>query len=64
MYGQSLGDREKFIALIRSLKVGDKVKLVLYREKKTRNVELTLPERPIFPGDFPSDTPRSLLLEK
>jgi S1-C subfamily serine protease len=62
--GQSLGDPEKFITLIRSLKVGDKLKLVVYREKKTRNVELTLPERPILPGDLPSDAPRSLLLEK
>jgi S1-C subfamily serine protease len=59
--GQSLVDPEKFIKLVRSLKVGDKVNLSLYREMKTRNVELALPERPILPGDLPSDLPRSSL---
>ena len=62
--GQALGDPEKFITLLRSLKVGDKMNLLLYRELKTRNVELTLPERPILQGDLPSDIPRSLQLER
>ena len=47
--GQSLNDVEKFAKLIRSLKVGDKIRLKLYREKKTREVEFILPERPILP---------------
>ena len=62
--GQSLGDPEKFIALIHSLKVGDRVNLVLFREMKTRKVDLILPERPILPGDLPSDIPRSLQLQR
>ena len=64
MNGESLADPEKFIKLVRSLKVGDKVNLLLYRQMKTLNVELTLPERPILPRDLPTDIPRSLLLEK
>ena len=57
--GQSLDDSEKFLKVVRSLKVGDKVNLSLFREMKSRNVEFTLPERPILPGDLPSDIPRS-----
>jgi len=49
--GQSLNDAKKFVELIRSLKVGDKIHLTLYREKKTRKVEFILPERPILPHD-------------
>ncbi len=59
--GESLDDSEKFLKVVRSLKVGDKVTLSLYHEMKTRNVEFTLPERPILPGDLPSDIPRSSL---
>jgi hypothetical protein len=40
------------VKLIRSLKVGDKVRLTLYREKKTEKVEFSLPERPILPSDL------------
>jgi S1-C subfamily serine protease len=50
--GQSLNDAEKFVELIRSLKVGDRIHLTLYREKKTRKVEFILPERPILPHDL------------
>jgi S1-C subfamily serine protease len=49
--GQSLDDPDKVRKLIRSLKVGDKVQLTLYRDQKTRKVEFVLPERPILPGD-------------
>jgi serine protease Do len=61
--GQPLDDPEKFMKLIRSLQVGDKLNLTLYREMKTRKVELTLPERPILPGDLPPDTPRYQMSE-
>jgi serine protease Do len=61
--GQSLDEPEKLMKLVRSLKVGDKVNLTLYREMKTRQVEFDLPERPILAGDFPSGTPRDLLPE-
>ena len=50
--GQSLDEPEKFVELIRSFKVGDKVRLTLYRENETRMVEFSLPERPILPGDL------------
>jgi S1-C subfamily serine protease len=61
--GQPLDGPEKFMKLIRSLQVGDKWNLTLYREMKTRKVELTLPERPILPGDLPPDTPRYQMSE-
>jgi S1-C subfamily serine protease len=60
MNGQSLDDPKKFAELVRSLKVGDKVHLTLYREKETRKVEFTLPERPILPGDLRSSTSATL----
>jgi S1-C subfamily serine protease len=59
--GQSLDDQEKLMKLVRSLKVGDKVSLILFRDMKTRSVEFHLPERPILPGDLPPDIPRSSL---
>lgn len=51
--GQSLSDLEKFFTFVWSLKVGDKVRLVIFREGKTLKVEFVLPERPILPGDLP-----------
>jgi S1-C subfamily serine protease len=59
--GQPLDDPEKLLKLIRSLKVGDKVNLTIYREMKTRRVEFNLPERPILVGDLPPDASRHLL---
>jgi S1-C subfamily serine protease len=59
--GQSLDDPEKLMKLVRSLKVGDKVSLTLFRDLKTRRVEFDLPERTIRPGDLPPDTLRSSL---
>jgi putative serine protease PepD len=61
MNGESLDTSEKLMKMVRSLKVGDKVSLTLYRDLKTRHVEFELPERPILPGTFPLDTPRSSL---
>ena len=59
--GQALDDQEKLMKLVRSLKVGDKVSLTLFRDMKTRSVELHLPERPILPRGLHTDTPRSSL---
>ena len=59
--GQSLDDPEKFLKLVRSLKIGDKLNLTLYRGTKTRKLEFELPERPILMGDLPPDTPRDLM---
>jgi S1-C subfamily serine protease len=61
--GQSLDNSEKLMKVVRSLKVGDKVNLTLYRGMKSRTVEFDLPERPILTGDLPPDTPRELLPE-
>ena len=61
--GQPLDDPGKLLKLIRSLKIGDKLNLTLYRGGKTRTVEFDIPERPILAGDLPPDTPRELLPE-
>jgi S1-C subfamily serine protease len=61
--GQSLDAPETLVKLVRSLKIGDKMSLAIYREGKTRTVEFDLPERPILVGDLPPDTPRDLLPE-
>jgi len=58
--GQSLDDPKKFVKLVRSLKVGDKVHLTLYREQKTRKVEFILLERPVLPGDLRFSTSSTL----
>jgi S1-C subfamily serine protease len=50
--GQPLDEHDKFVKLIRSLNVGDKVRLTLYRDKKTEKVEFSLPERPLLPSDL------------
>ena len=59
--GQSLDDPEKLMKIVRSLKVGDKVSLTLFRDMKTRRVEFHLPERTILPRDLALDTSRSSL---
>lgn len=50
--GQSLDDPEKYIKFVQSLRVGDEVRLHLYREGKIRIVEFHIVERPILPGDL------------
>lgn len=58
--GKALDDTEKFAQFMRILKVGDTVRLTLYHDGTTRQVEFKLPERPILPGDVPSDSRRAL----
>ncbi len=58
--GKELDDTEKFAQFVRTLKVGDTVRLTLYHDGTTRQVEFTLPERPILPGDVPPDSRRAL----
>jgi len=58
--GKELDDTEKFTQFVRTLKVGDTVRLTLYHDGTTRQVEFTLPERPILPGDVPPDGRRAL----
>jgi len=50
--GQPLNDHEKYTKFVQSLKVGDKIRLNLYREGKIRVVEFHVVERPILPGDL------------
>lgn len=50
--GQPLNDHEKYTKFVQSLKVGDKVRLNLYREGKIRVVAFHVVERPILPGDL------------
>jgi len=59
--GQKLDDTDKTAAVIKSLKVGEKVRLGVFREGETFEAEFTLPERPILPGDLPPEDRRSLL---
>ncbi len=56
--GESMDEPEKLLKLVRSLKIGEKLNLTLYRGGKTRTVEFDVPERPILAGDLPPDTPR------
>lgn len=58
--GRALDDAEKFAHFVRTLKVGDTVRLTLYYDGTTRQVEFTLPERPVLPGDVPPDSRRAL----
>jgi S1-C subfamily serine protease len=58
--GQVFDDTEKFAQFVRALKVGDTVHLTLYHDGSTREVEFTLPERPILPSDVPPDSRRAL----
>jgi serine protease Do len=48
-------DPKKLAPIMRSLKVGSSVKLTLFREGETREVEYILPERPLLPGDLPDE---------
>lgn len=45
--------------VLRSLEIGDRVRLTLFREGKTLEVALQIEDRPILPGDLPSDEQRS-----
>jgi len=50
--GQPLNDHEKYAKFVQSLKVGDKISLILNRKGKIGVVEFRLVERPILPGDL------------
>lgn len=45
--------------VLRSLEIGDRVRLTLFRQGKTLEVALQIEDRPILPGDLPSDEQRS-----
>jgi S1-C subfamily serine protease len=52
--GVKVTDGEKLASVMRGLAVGRTLKARLYRQGKYRDVEYTLPERPLLPGDIPS----------
>ncbi len=51
--GSTLDEEKQFDDFVRSLKVGDMVRLTVHREGKEMGVTFSLPERPILPGDIP-----------
>ncbi|HEV8261242.1 MAG TPA: trypsin-like peptidase domain-containing protein [Burkholderiales bacterium] len=53
-------DPEKLAPILHSLKVGSRVKLTLFREGETRDLEYVLPERPLLPGDLPAEQAETL----
>ena len=48
-----IADDDALTRVMRGLKVGNKIRLRLFREGKYRHVEYVLPERPLLPGDVP-----------
>jgi serine protease Do len=55
--GSTLDDERRFDDFVRSLKVGDSVRLIIHREGKQMEVSFSLPERPVLPGDIPQTEP-------
>ncbi len=55
--GTRVNSPPRMTEAMRELKVGDTVRLTVFRDGRTREVECTLPERPLLPGDMPG--PRS-----
>jgi S1-C subfamily serine protease len=62
--GKSVADARDLEKSVRSLKVGQKVSLNIHRAGQKLQVELTLTERPVLPGDFlPTDQAASWRVE-
>jgi S1-C subfamily serine protease len=57
--GVKLDSPDRLAKAMRPLKVGSPIRLTVFRNGEYREVEYTLPERPILPGDFRGE--RSLL---
>ena len=51
--GAPMNQAEKLSVIMRGLKVGSRLKVKLFREGKYLDVEYSLPERPLLPGDLP-----------
>jgi len=54
--GHPIKDSETVQKILASVKVGDKISLTVFNKKKFREVEMTLSERPILPGDIPNSS--------
>lgn len=55
MNGTPVADEEKLASIMRSLKVGGRLQLSLFREGGLRDVSYVLPERSLLPGDVPGE---------
>src|SRR5215470_7948318 len=51
--GAPVNQPDKLSGIMRALKVGSQLKVKLFRDGKYLEVEYTLPERPLLPGDLP-----------
>ena len=49
--GTRLDSAERLLEVMRGLKVGDTIRLTVFRDGQYREVEYALPERPLLPGD-------------
>ena len=52
--GAKLEDPQKLSQVLGPLKVGSAVRLTIVRDGKPREIDLTLTERPLLPGDIPA----------
>ncbi len=55
--GTRIDSADAFAGVVRRLKVGDTVRLRVFREGTYRDVEYVLPERPLLPGDLADQHP-------
>jgi serine protease Do len=53
--GRAVETADALAEAMRALRVGGELKLRLFREGQYRDVRYVLPERPLLPGDVPSD---------
>jgi len=53
MNGRPLDSPESVNNALKELRVGNEVRLTVFREGKARDVKYKLPERPLLPGDIP-----------
>lgn len=53
--GVELRDIDTLVSIVRSLKVGDRIRLDYFRDGAMGFVEVLLPERPTLPGDLPPE---------
>jgi serine protease Do len=51
--GTPLTSTDQLLGVMKALKVGDTVRLTVFREGDYRDLEYVLPERPLLPGDLP-----------
>jgi serine protease Do len=51
--GMPFDKLENFEAFVRNMKIGDRVKLSIFRQETIVDVEFTVPERPVLPEDLP-----------